>query len=381
LAEICEKMNELAYWMALAHLPKWGYKKLNTLIGRFHADHKITVSEFFHLDYEKWKFDFELSDSDIVDIQSSLEQLPNYSFLAESLISQGYEIVPIISDHYSQILKDNLKKSNSPTILYCKGDLDLMKKNSVAIVGSRNASNKSLEFTDNITQKVCSQNEVVVSGFAKGVDKQALDSAIKYNGDSIIVLPQGILTFGTGIKAYYKNIIHGEVLVVSTFFPKSPWNKQLAMARNPIIYGMAKEIFVAESGESGGTWSGVMDGLRKNRKIYVRVPTPGENNANGNLLNLGALPVDHYGNVCEWNQNQTAYKDELEEKLNEILKDKPRNISEIMGLLVLEISANELKKKLKGYKSICVIKLSGSKVDYYKLNQEENNLGVQQSLF
>jgi DNA processing protein len=105
-------MNELAYWMALAHLPKWGYKKLNTLIGRFHADHKITVSEFFHLDYEKWKFDFELSDSDIVDIQSSLEQLPNYSFLAESLISQGYEIVPIISDHYSQILKDNLKKSN-----------------------------------------------------------------------------------------------------------------------------------------------------------------------------------------------------------------------------------------------------------------------------
>ena len=142
-----------------------------------------------------------------------------------------------------------------------------MHEKSIAIVGSRNASDKSLEFTDNIAKLASKEYKVVVSGFAKGVDKQALDSAIKYKGQSIIVLPQGIMTFGSGFKKYYKQIVDGDVLVLSTFFPKAPWKAELAMARNPIIYGLADEIYVAESSDKGGTWSGVVDGLRKNRKI------------------------------------------------------------------------------------------------------------------
>ncbi len=67
---------------------------------------------------------------------------------------------------------------------------------------------------------------------------------------------------------------------MSTFFPKAPWSVQLAMARNPIIYGLAKEIFVAESNEKGGTWAGVIDGLRKRRKIFIRMPEPSEKKAN-----------------------------------------------------------------------------------------------------
>ena len=119
-----------------------------------------------------------------------------------------------------------------------------------------------------------------VSGFAKGVDKQALDSAINYKGQSIIVLPQGIMTFGSGFIKYYKQIVDGDVLLLSTFFPKAPWKAELAMARNPIIYGLADEIYVSESSDKGGTWSGVVDGLRKNRKIYVRQTDLYENTAN-----------------------------------------------------------------------------------------------------
>ena len=171
-----------------------------------------------------------------------------------------------------------------------------MHEKSIAIVGSRNASEKSLEFTDNIAKLASKEYKVVVSGFAKGVDKQALDSAIKYKGQSIIVLPQGIMTFGSGFKKYYKQIVDGDVLVLSTFFPKAPWKAELAMARNPIIYGLADEIYVAESSEKGGTWSGVVDGLRKNRKIFVRKPDPAENNANNLLIQKGAIAVDFNGN-------------------------------------------------------------------------------------
>ena len=162
-------------------------------------------------------------------------------------------------------------------------------------MGSRAAEGISLEFTDNIAKLASKDFKVVVSGFAKGVDKQALDSAIKYKGQSIIVLPQGITTFNSGFKTYYKQIVDGDVLVLSTFHPKSAWSTGLAMARNPIIYGLADEIFVAESSDKGGTWSGVIDGLKKGRKIYVRNPEPLEKNANKLLIQKGAIAVDYNG--------------------------------------------------------------------------------------
>lgn len=82
-----------------------------------------------------------------------------------------------------------------------------MQEKSIAIVGSRDADKNSLEFTDNIAKLASEEYKVIVSGFAKGVDKQALDSSIKYNGQSIIVLPQGIMTLSPGFnKKYYKAI-------------------------------------------------------------------------------------------------------------------------------------------------------------------------------
>src|SRR5690606_23985158 len=130
-------------------------------------------------------------------------------------------IIPITSPEYSKTLKTNLKATYSPPVLYIKGNKKIMQEQSIAIVGSRAASEISLNFTDNIAKKASKDYEVVMSGFAKGVDKQALDSAIKYKGQSIIVLPQGIMTFTSGFKNYYKQIIYGDVLFISTFNTKS----------------------------------------------------------------------------------------------------------------------------------------------------------------
>jgi DNA protecting protein DprA len=232
---------------------------------------------------------------EILDLQKAKSELPNNAFFAENLFSQGYELIPITSPEYSKTLKQNLKVAHSPALLYVKGNKQLLHEKSIAIVGSRAAEGKSLAFTDNMAKLATKDLKVVVSGFAKGVDKQALDSAIKYKGQSIIVLPQGIETFNSGFKTYYKQIVAGDVLVLSTFHPKAVWSAGLAMARNPIIYGLADEIFVAESSEKGGTWSGVMDGLRKGRKIYVRKPEPNEKNANILLIQKGAIGVDYNG--------------------------------------------------------------------------------------
>jgi DNA processing protein len=49
------KKEEATYWIALAHLQRWGYLKINNLIIKFFHEYKISIEEFFplELDYDK----------------------------------------------------------------------------------------------------------------------------------------------------------------------------------------------------------------------------------------------------------------------------------------------------------------------------------------
>lgn len=291
------ELHDFAYWMALAHLPRWRTERTNKLIVEILHKGNFSLAEFFQMDESNWQGEFQLSAKESADLLNAKSELPELSTLSEELLQQEFEVIPINYQDYPKTLKENLKLKYSPPVLYIKGDKHLLHEPSVAIVGSRDASETSLKFTDAVAKKCVDDYKVVVSGFAKGVDRMALESTMKYHGRSIIVLPQGIMTFASGFRKYSEQIAEGDVLVLSTYRPKAPWNVGFAMGRNVYIYGLADEIYVAESGSKGGTWSGVVDGLRKGRKIYVREAGQSEKNANNILLSKGAVPVDSEGNI------------------------------------------------------------------------------------
>lgn len=356
--------KDAAYWIALAHLPRWGRLKINNLIIKFYHENKLTPEDFFQLSVNDWKNNYGLEYKEIEDMEKAKSELANSAFLAESLLNEGYEIIPITSSEYSKTLKDNLKVAHAPALLYVKGNRQIMQEKSIAIVGSRNTSEISLRFTDNIAKLASKEYKVIVSGFAKGVDKQALDSAIKYKGQSIIVLPQGIMTFGSGYKKYYKQIIDGDVLVLSTFHPKAPWKVELAMARNPIIYGLAAEIYVAESSDKGGTWSGVIDGLRKNRKIFVRKPEDSEKNANHLLIQKGAIPIDFNGKTIKDYvpvENKDLFSSmnepmaDYEKKIIDFLRNGEYAVKDIIKKFNFNISEKKLRDFLKSHKKVEIL--------------------------
>lgn len=349
--------NEAAYWITLAHIPRWGYAKINNLIIQFSQEYDISIEEFFQLPESDWQTLYNLESKEIEELKIVKAEIPNNAFLAEQLQNEGYELIPITSPDYSQTLKDNLKTTHAPALLYVKGNKQILKEKSVAIVGSRVTSDVSLKFTDNIAKMVTKDFKVIVSGFAKGVDKQALDSAIKHTGQSIIVLPQGMMTFGTGFKTYYKQIVDGDVLVLSVFHPRAPWKVELAMARNTIIYGLADEIYVAESSDKGGTWSGVIDGLRKKRKIYVRKPEPDEETANNLLIEKGAIAVDFDGNII-LDSSAIILKEkdiEFEKLILDLLKVGEYTAKDILKKLAINWKETKLREFMKTQKEIDTI--------------------------
>ena len=362
--------QELTYWITLALMPKiWTKRKNEIYVNCFNHSPRITIIDLFE-NPSYWN-ELGLTDTEIEIFKDAHEQLANNSFIVEDLLSQGYDILPIHSKFYPKTLKDNLK-TGAPTVIFTKGNKQLLQEPSIAIVGSRKADDISLRFTNNVAKKASAMNKIVVSGFAKGVDKQALDATLDSGGKSIIVLPQGIMTFASGFKQYYKAIAQGNVLVMSTFAPKAPWSKEFAMARNPIIYGMASDIFVAQSDEKGGTWSGVIDGLRKKRTIYVRWPEPNETNANIKLIEKGATAVDINGNeqknITESLKQET---DIFNSKIISILSGEPMTSKGIISKLNLDWSDAKLKKHLEKMQEIEKTKIKNR--IYYKLKDNDSN--------
>lgn len=341
--------QELTYWITLALIPKmWTKRKNEIYVNCFQHVPQISIIDLFE-DSSNWDI-VGLNETEKIQFEEARLQLANNSFLVEDLMSQGYDILPVTHEEYPKLLKKNLK-FNAPTVIYTKGNKSLLKEDSIAIVGSRSASEKALAFTENIAKKAADEDKVVVSGFAKGVDRQALDSAVNANGKSIIVLPQGIMTFSSGFKQYLKYIIQGRILVMSTFAPKAPWTVEFAMARNPIIYGMASEIFVAQSDEKGGTWAGVLDGLRKNRPVYVRYPDDKEKNANRLIIQKGASAVDMCGKVLVLNPNEQKTPNQIEkEKLDSNIIAVLRSVEAISAKeIILRLCLDWKDDKMKRY--------------------------------
>ena len=361
--------QELTYWVTLALIPRmWTKRKNEIYVNCFQHVPQISIIDLFE-NPSNWEI-VGLNEDEKKQFEEAKSQLSNNSFLIEELMAQGYDILPITHEDYPKLLKENLKY-NAPTVIYSKGNKSLLQEPSIAIVGSRNADAKSLSFTDNIAKKAVENNKVVVSGFAKGVDRQALDSAVGANGKSIIVLPQGIMTFGSGFKEYFKHITQGRVLVMSTFAPKAPWSVEFAMARNPIIYGMASEIFVAQSDSKGGTWSGVIDGLRKNRPIYVRYPEKNEKNANLLLIQRGAFAVDISGNSLtlspeEQKTPEQLQKDKLDSDIMSILNSVEMiSVKDIISKLHLDWKGDKMKRYLDNIQQVEKIKVKNR--IYYRL--------------
>lgn len=359
-------MQDIAYWITISHLNRWTNAKINDLIKKIYIDNDTDLEGFFALDISVWKEVYSLDEKQVLSLSEAKDQLPNNAFLAESLIHQGYEFIPLISKDYPPTMKENLKMTYSPPLLYIKGNRQLFMEDSIAIVGSRKASSKGLEFTENVAKHAGENYRVVVSGFAKGIDRAALDFSMKYLGQSIVVLPQGITTFGSGFKAYYQHLQRGDMLVMSTFHPQAPWSVGLAMARNPIIYGLAKSIYVADSSNSGGTWAGVNDGLKKNREIYVRKAGFEEDSANNELIVLGGVAVDMYGMPIDSDENTKAANEKgqsaenIHELIIDLLSEKALTAKEICTSMETEISYQRMTAILKDMEDVEKVKVGRS---------------------
>jgi len=152
---------------------------------------------------------------------------------------------------------------------------------SVAIIGSRDASEEAREKTRELAYRLAERGWVVVSGFARGIDRAAFDGALAHpQGRTIAVLAQGL---DTKLPRELSQALAGQwqrLLVVSPFAKDAPWSGANAMRRNAVIVALARVVIVGAIGpektqrEDGsrrqsGTWNAVATALKCNREVWI----------------------------------------------------------------------------------------------------------------
>ncbi len=212
---------------------------------------------------------------------------------------------------YPQALIERLGP-RAPKRLFCMGNLELLEKKSVGFCGSRKASEKGLQTAEDCSAQAALSNVVVISGNAAGVDLHAHREALKCGGETILVLPEGIKSFGIR-KPFREYWDWSRVLVISQFEPDTPWRAYNAMARNKVILGLSCAMVVIEAGERGGTLNAGKSTLDANLPLFVAQYEIAEESARGNeiLIKLGGIPLNRLKSTNRANMSKVwdSFKD------------------------------------------------------------------------
>lgn len=167
-------------------------------------------------------------------------------------ISCGCTPVTRVSDDYPLLLRKRLGL-DSPGCLWCKGDVTLLKQPAVALVGSRDLSERNRAFAAEVGRQAACQGYVLVSGNARGADRTAQESCLAAGGQVISVVADEL----------HKQPIRKNVLYVSEDGFAEAFSAQRALSRNRIIHALGLKTFVAQSSlKMGGTWDGTVKNLR-----------------------------------------------------------------------------------------------------------------------
>jgi len=219
-------------------------------------------------------------------IETLLNRGSAMALAVEKWSRAGLWILTRSDANYPLRLKKHLK-ANSPPVLFGCGNQQILNKGGVAVIGSRNTSKEDLQYSEDLGQLSAEKGYSIVSGGARGVDEASMLGALNTDGTAIGVLANGLLQASTSQK-YRKSLMNNNLVLISPFYPEAGFNVGNAMQRNKYIYCLADTSIAVHSGTKGGTWTGVLENLKKNWVPMWVKQTKDKASGNAQLVKKGA---------------------------------------------------------------------------------------------
>ncbi len=189
---------------------------------------------------------------------------------------------------------------NPPYILFYKGNINILKESrKIAVVGTRNPSPYGVQMTKVLVNELVSNNYVIISGLAKGIDAYAHKEALYNNGLTIAVVANGLdICYPKSNEDLFAKI--GESGVIISEYPDGvvPTKDKFGL-RNRLIAGLSVGTLVTEAFNNSGTLITMRYALEMNKEVFC-VPTHAkENSVCNQMIKQGAKLVETIDDVLE----------------------------------------------------------------------------------
>ncbi|MFC3087673.1 DNA-processing protein DprA [Tabrizicola soli] len=190
---------------------------------------------------------------------------------------------------------------DAPPVLWALGDLALLDRPSVAMVGARNASSLGLRMARRLGQGLSEAGFTVVSGLARGIDAAAHEAALEGEGRTIAVMAGGIDVIYPPENAALAARIAALGCRISEHPPGLVPQARHFPLRNRIVAGLGRAVVVVEAAARSGSLITAKAALDYGREVMAVPGHPFDARASGcnMLIRDGALLVRGPADVAE----------------------------------------------------------------------------------
>ena len=299
-----KNLENKKYWIWLSLIPNLGSKKKQELLKIYknpEVIYHLKEKELSNIKGIGKKTIEAIQDSNIRDcVKKHIEYMRRNKI----------DIISIYDKEYPNLLKEIY---DLPISLYVKGNVSILNRKSIAIVGCREASIYGISATKYFSYHLTKQGMNIVSGLAKGVDSYAHIGSICGQSssyphvDNQNTCGKTIAVVGNGLDMVYpkendflaKQIVEKGGAILSEYPLGTKPEKMNFPARNRIISGLSKGVIVIEAKEKSGTLITVDFALEQGRDVFV---VPGNINSihsvgTNRLIQEGAKLITNYSDI------------------------------------------------------------------------------------
>jgi len=284
-------METLLPWFLLKSVPGIGNHTFKLLMDHFKSPDSV----------------FQASDDSLLKIQGITRRhldairhaiLPDDVKRDFDLVQQkGFRVITYMDGDYPPLLREI---PDPPPLLYVYGHLEPSTQ-TIAIVGSRNATTYGISTTRQLAVHLASLNFIIVSGMAVGIDTAAHKGAIEGKGKTIAVLGSGLGRIYPPENRELFHLIAQNGAVISEFPMMMEPEAYNFPIRNRIISGISQGTVVVEATQNSGSLITARLAAEQNREVFA---VPGsvrsfKSMGTHNLIKQGAKLVEHPQDILE----------------------------------------------------------------------------------
>jgi len=214
----------------------------------------------------------------------------------EALHRFGGDILTSECDGYPALLRGC---DDAPPVLSYVGNAALLAKNSIAMVGARNASLNGRKLAEKFARELGAKDQVITSGLARGIDTAAHQGAL--SSGTIAVVAGGIdVVYPRENTALFEAIREQGLILAESPFGTSPQARHFPK-RNRIVSGISRAAIVIEATMRSGSLITARMAGEQGRELMAVPGSPADPRAQGpnHLIREGATLVRDANDVME----------------------------------------------------------------------------------